>query len=852
MLEHTVATTDAPQLPRADVVKLVEELRVYQVELELQNEELRRAQLDANMARRRYEALFQQTPMMAMVVDAQGMVEEANVCAQAWLKSRQEGVGQLRFWRGLGSDDRVRFFSALRDLPLGASDVVTGLRLEGADGKGVWDAHVLGLSLDYKLDRRILVLLVDRSAQAAREAEQRFYNALIDASDNFLYATDSQGRVLMVNQVMLDFFGHKRAAVIGQPRTELLPLREALVHQSADSRVMTTGTAFTLEQQVYTRQGQARSYVCRKFPLTDAAGLVYGVGGIATDITEFKAAERLARLSEMVFQNSQEAIIITDPETRILRVNPAFSHQSGFSAETVIGQTPRVLKSGRQSVAFYQALWAKLAQEGRWAGEICNRRADGSYYTVWCQINAVHDEQGELTHYIGTQVDVSPLHDLNAKLQHQATVDTLTGLPNRALMLDRLNQMLASAARTGQPFALLFVDLDEFKAVNDSLGHAVGDRLLRTVAERMTSAVRSQDTVARIGGDEFVVLLPGADRAVAGRLANAMLELLHRAVQLDDNEVAPRASVGVAVHPEDGKEADLLLRHADMAMYASKVQGRDRVTVFDDDMAHANDAAFALQNALSRAIPAGELRVHYQPQVDLRSGKLVGVEALVRWQHPERGLLAPAYFISLAEHAGLLAELDAWVLNEVLRQISAWHTAGLWPKDLSVAVNQNAVDLQRQDFVPRLRQALADRALPPSVLELEITEDTLMQHTDEQHRRLQDLKAMGVRLSIDDFGTGYSSLGYLRQLPLNVLKIDQTFVRGMLANDADRILVHTIIDMAHRLGLTLIAEGIELEAQRELLRSLKCENGQGYLFARPLDAATFAKQWLAAGNVSKD
>jgi diguanylate cyclase (GGDEF)-like protein/PAS domain S-box-containing protein len=828
--------------------KLLEDLRIYQVELELQNEELRDAQQEAELARKRYQTLFAQMPLAALVVDDKGAVDDCNTRADALLGPRKRFVSQdTRLWQQLSRGDRARLHVALRDIAPGQTQVLAqvGLGESGPQGQ-VLDLHLMGLSMDYKLDRRVLLLLVDRTAELARQQDQRFYSQLLDSSDSFIYAVDPQGKFLLANQPLLDFFGQTRDAVQHQPRDKFMPLRDAILHNEADQKVLRSGQPLTLEEQVHLAPPRGRlDFLTRKFPLHDLAGHVYGVGGISTDITALKDQHRQTLLSETVFMSATDAIIITDPETRIVRVNPAFTRQTGFSADGVMGRKTNILKSGRQDKVFYAAMWQALATQGQWSGEINNRRVDGSYYTIWSNINAVCDANGEVLHYIAVQTDVTQLHNAQLALAHQASYDHLTGLPNRLLFNDRMNQLMAAATRHNKPFALLFVDLDRFKEVNDTLGHQVGDLLLCEVARRLQAGVRQEDTVARIGGDEFVVLLPGTDSAGAQAVVANLLQRLREPVQLEQTpSYRPMASVGLSVFPQDGDTPDLLLRNADLAMYAAKIEGRNRLATYRPEMSLRNDEGFAIQTELAEAIEQGQLRVHFQPQCRLSDGALMGAEALVRWQRPGNGLVLPGGFIGAAEKYGLLVALDRWVLNEALRQVGCWVAAGQWRASWRLAVNQNVADLQRPNMLAELKTMLHTHGVSASSLELEITEDSLLQHTDAQMARLAELRAMGVSLSIDDFGTGYSSLAYLRQLPVSVIKIDMSFVSGMLTNDNDAVLVRTIVDMAHNLGHTLVAEGIETPVQHEQLAVMGCELGQGYLFGKPVSADEFAARWL--------
>lgn len=840
--------TPAADSHALDVAKLLEDLHIYQVELEVQNEELRRAQQETEFARNRYKTLFGQMPLPAMVLDSKGMIEHSNESADALLGHRKADYPlDNRLFRKLQPPGITQLYGTLRGLIEGEMQVVKdiSLRAQGEPSQ-VFDVHLIKLSQSYHLDHRILVLMVDRTAEVAREQDQHFYTLLLNSSEDLVYATDLQGRMLMANQAFLQLVGRTQPEVIGHPLEDLFSPRDAVLHHNIDQRVLQSNEPQSIDEKIYrASMAEPLDFLTRKFPLHDLQGHVIGVGAISTDVTDIRDQARQAQLSESVFLAASEAIFVTDAQTHIIRVNPAFTKMTGFSESSVFGYPASILKSGRQDAVHYEAMWHAIRTQGHWAGEMNDRAADGRVFTVWNSINAIRDAQGHVIFYVAVQTDLTPLRDAQSKIQLLASYDSLTGLPNRVLFNDRIKQLLAHAQRHGGSFALLFTDLDHFKEVNDNLGHHVGDELLQVIAQRLKDALRAEDTVARMGGDEFVVLLPSADAKSAMATAKKLLAILGTPVMLaGQTSYQPMASVGLVVYPQDGTTADLLLRNADTAMYEAKSAGRNQVALYTQKMGEVSTLAFSIQTDLSAGIDREELRLFFQPKIHLCTGEVIGAEALVRWERPGHGLTYPAVFIEVAERSGLVVAVDQWVMRTAVAQIAQWQQAGLWRENMRMAVNLSARDLKRAALTQEIRDLLIQHAVPAACIELEITEGVLLEHTPDVVERLNELKRMGIFLAIDDFGTGYSSLSYLRNLPIGVIKIDQSFVRDMMAVDDDRVLVATIIAMGHNLGRELVAEGVETDAQYQRLLEMGCEIGQGYLFGRPVPAQAFAQAHL--------
>jgi diguanylate cyclase (GGDEF)-like protein/PAS domain S-box-containing protein len=830
-----------------EITKLLEDLRIYQVELEVQNEELRHAQQELELSRTRYQALFGQMPIAAMVLDSKGIIQRFNDRASALLGPQKSYATQdNRLFQELCPEDRTRLHVAIRDLIHGESQVLEYVRLGNKEGAPLFDIHLIQLSTTYHLDNHVMALLLDRSAEHAREQQQHLLSLFLDSSEDLVYAADPEGKMVMANQALLNFLGRGRTEVIGHPREHFLSVHDAIVHRESDQVVMQHGETISLEETMHMGNGGVPfEFLTRKFPLYDLAGKVTGVGGISTDRTQANEHARQAQLSESVFLTAAEAIFVTDTQTRIIRVNPAFTRLTGFSEVAVMGHKAHILKSGRQDNAFYEAMWQSVSETGQWAGEMSDRAADGRIYTVWNSINAIRDSTGKAIFYVAVQTDLTPLRQAQSKIQMLASFDSLTGLPNRSLFTDRLKQMLANAQRHERSFTVMFMDLDHFKEVNDSLGHQVGDELLKAVAQRLLEAVRSEDTVARIGGDEFVVLMPALNRRDAMAAADKLLQMVRTPMTLGAMvNYQPMASLGIAVYPQDGNTVELLVRNADTAMYEAKLAGRNRSALYTTAMSEQSARIFSIQTELSAGIGRQELRLFYQPKFDLKDGQLIGAEALVRWERPGVGLVPPVEFIPIAERTGLIVDIDRWVFREAVNQVGAWRNAGIWNDEMRMAINQSAADLRRPGMLDEVRGWLTESGISATALEVEITEGALLENTVEIIERLGELRALGISLAIDDFGTGFSSLAYLRNLPIGVIKIDCGFVRDMLTNEDDRVLVETIIAMAHNLGRTLVAEGVETQDQSQRLAELGCEVGQGYFFGRPVPAAEFARDFL--------
>jgi diguanylate cyclase (GGDEF)-like protein/PAS domain S-box-containing protein len=545
--------------------------------------------------------------------------------------------------------------------------------------------------------------------------------------------------------------------------------------------------------------------------------------------------ERL-RQAAAVFDCTREGVLVTDAQGLIVHVNRAFIEITGYQCEDVMGHQPSLFKSGRHSASFYRAMFQTLERDGEWSGEIWNRRKSGEIYPQWQTIRVIRDDQGQISHYVAVFSDISAIKHSEHELAHLAHHDPLTDLPNRLLFTDRAEQALASAQAHKRGCALLLLDLDHFKIINDSLGHNVGDQLLKTVGERLQGLFGPGVTLARLGGDEFAVLAESCPQLVqAAALAQRILDAMKEPFIFDGHQLFISASIGISLFPSDALSAEQLLRNADSALFKAKSAGREGYALYTEELtAHAQHRV-EMAGELRRALEQQELRVYYQPVHELQSSRLIGVEALVRWQHPERGLVPPGDFIPIAERTGLIADIDAWVMDQACRQMCQWLADGA-PLTF-LAVNVSSRLFARRELYDQVAKVLHDTGLDPAFLELEVTESAVMEDPEVALEQMHRLRELGLRLAIDDFGTGYSSLLRLKRLPVQKLKIDQGFVAGLPWDEDDAAIVRVVIALAQSMGMQVHAEGIEQVDQARFLLDQQCDLGQGYWFGRPMPAS---------------
>lgn len=812
----------------------------------------RRSEQALRASEARYRDLFESNPHPMWVFDLQSLnilaVNDAAV--QKYGYSREEFLALT-----------IRDIRPPEDVPRLLDDV--SRRGKGFDATSRWrhlkkdgsliEVEVATHDLDYEGRPARLALVLDITEQvkaeaALRESEERLRLALMGANDGW-WDWDLENDHLYYSPrwwSMLGYSPNELPADTGLWRRLACPEDLPEAERVIAATLKYGERRYSVECRMRHRDGHLVPVLSSGLVTYAADGKPVRITGSNSDLSVYRQFDEQRRMAQRVFASAGEGMTITDLEGRILDVNPAFETITGYRREEVLGKNPSVLQSGRQSPDFYQEMWRTLKKTGQWRGEIWNRRKSGEVYPEWLTVSAVKDDKGKVTHYVGVFSDISSIKAVEQKADFLKHHDSLTGLPNRLLLAERMRRGLARARRNDAPLVVMMIGLDRFDAINEAVGHAVGERLLESAVARLAKAVREVDTLARFSDDRFVLF---AEEAVTidqvDTIARRVLGQLVDPFIIAEHTLGVSASIGVVLYPSDGESVEELVKHAELAMIESRRAGPGYYRYFSRTLSETAQDRLQLENALRGAAERGELTLHYQPQIRLRDRTLAGLEALLRWNHPERGNIAPDRFIPLAEEIGLMPSIGRWVLNEACRQMAQWRSDGLtMPR---VAVNLSVQQIDRTEIAEDVRVALARHGVAAEQLELEVTESMVMRFPEAARATLQKLRELGVELALDDFGTGYSSLAYLGRLPLNRLKIDRSFVVSIGHGFSGEAIARSVISLANSLGLETVAEGVETEEQCDFLHRHGCQTGQGYWFARPMDAGALLG-WLQSGQ----
>ncbi len=662
----------------------------------------------------------------------------------------------------------------------------------------------------------------------------RELNLILNNIQDVYYRVDTEGIILRLSKSVQELLGYQAEEIIGTHMANYYAEsngREKFLQHLAEAG----GSITNYDIQLRHKNGQEVWISTNSHYFHDKQGTVIGVEGVARNITELKShIQQLSKLSN-ILEHTADMVMVTNTDGVIEYVNHAFEDVTGYSSDEVIGRTPSLLKSDKHDEAIFTDMWETINAGNTYRNIIINRSKDGRLFYEEKVISPLKDEQGRIIHFISTSNDVTARIETDKRLHHMAHHDALTGLPNRQVFIDRFDAAIQQARKHSRLVAIMFIDLDNFKNINDTLGHDIGDELLIQFTRRLKNTLREEDTVSRFGGDEFIILLEDITNLNhISLLARKVLEILNEPFVINGNELFITASIGISNYPDDGTTTSTLLRTADLAMYRAKEQGKNSFQYYAREMGTKLIERMKLESHLRTALERREFVVYYQPQMDIQSRRIIGVEALLRWQHPDMGLITPLHFISLLEETGHIEAVGNWVLETACRQARQWHEQG-WEK-LDMAINLSSRQFNKQHCINAIQETIEETGVNPHSLELEITESMLMRNTSSTINALQKLSELGIRFAIDDFGTGYSSLSYLRRFPIDTIKIDRSFIHDINTDPDDIAITSAIIVMAKSLSLNVIAEGVETEEQFEFLRQHECDYAQGYLISRPVPA----------------
>ncbi|MBS1143205.1 MAG: putative kDa protein in hypE 3region [Proteobacteria bacterium] len=858
LIEEMAAANEEMQALNEEVQASNEELQAANEELEAANEELqasneelvavneeslvKSAELAAVNAD--FESVYSTLDFPVIVFDLDLYIKRVNLAASRRF-DLPAAVNGLHL-------NMLRLPEHLSNLPRRMATVLEQQRKESytvEEGDNSWQVFITPSINTAGSVQSVVLVVIDNSELARSQAQLRQSReelmAIMAHSPSLVCLKDTAGRYHFANPRWCEVFGLDTEKVSGRTDSQLLapPIARALRDRDLEVMSALSSSEALLELPL---AGGSCFVESVSFPIFADDGSVRFICTQGIDVTHKQAAEVQLRLAAQVFAQAGEAIMVCDAEGRIISVNSAFTQITGYAADAVLGQTPEILKSNVHDRQFFAAMWRDLASKGFWQGEVFNKRANGEVFPEWLTINTVHGADGNVQNYVALFSDISAIKSSQSRIEFMATHDELTQLPNRNLLTDRLKHGIAMAARHQQKLALLFIDLDNFKHINDSLGHDIGDLLLEEAARRLQSCVRDADTLARLGGDEFVALLVDVDVEKIHDIAGRIVDFMSASFAIQDRSLFVSASIGIAIYPEDGSDSTTLLKNADTAMYRAKERGKNHYQFFADEMKILALQRLTIESGLRLALEAGHFSVDFQPKIDLENGRLIGAEALLRWTDPSLGPVPPSQFIPVAEHCGLIGAIGQSTFGMVLGHMQQWQHMGL--RLLPIAVNVSSHQLRNSEFAEQIENLVRDSRIPADRICLEITESTLMGDIVAARELISRLTQLGITFSIDDFGTGYSSLAYLKRLPLSELKIDKSFVDDVDTDPDDKAITSAIVSMANALGLRVIAEGVERASHISALLALGCRHAQGYYLHRPLNAEEFTTL-LRASNL---
>lgn len=833
--EEVQAANEELQASNEELEASNEELQASNEELVTVNQELLVKSAELSALNADFESVQNSVDFPLLVLDAQLQVIRFNGAAERVL-----GLGPSSRGRPFGNLKLPELFSRL---PADAEQVVYESEAVSrilADRERSFRLQVAPYTDHLGVLRGVVIGLADQTETArlerqARELRSRLLEVM-DKTASLCAIKDESGRYELANSRYLEIFGLERERVEGRTDAELLDGTLAERLREADLDAMRRRRPIESEETLQIGERLHHLRVTR-FPLVDIDGKVSAVCTQATDVTERRAADEGLRLAASVFNYASEGICVADADGVLISINDAFTRITGYSQEDVIGQPAAILKADCHPPAFYVGIREALASAGKWQGEIWNRRKDGELVPAWLTVGAVRDDSGTVRHFVGIFSDISAIKASQERIDYLATHDELTELPNRTLLNDRVKHAIARAEHRNERIYLMLVDLDNFKVINENLGHEAGDELLRQAALRIQETMRPEDTLARLGGDELILLVEDSDSERVAQLGRRILDYLSASYRIHGQEIYITASLGIAVYPDDGRDSQSLLKAADTAMYKSKERGRNQLQFFSMEMKLMAEQRMTMETGIRLALQANQFRLAFQPEIDLATGRLASAEALIRWSGP-LGEITPSQFIPVAEQSGLIVQVTAWVVAQVFRHLREWTDAGLTP--VPIFINVSALQFRNMDLVECLRRQADLQGLDVRHVGIEITEGAFMDGSELTIEILNALKNLGVRIYVDDFGTGYSSLTYLKRYPIDGLKIDRTFIDGIADDPDDQAIAAAVIGVAKALDLDVVAEGVETEAQRAALVARHCDIAQGYLFYRPLESCAFA------------